>query len=261
MIRALIADDEQPARRKLRLLLGREADVEVVAEAADGVEAVAAIRDGRPDVVFLDIQMPRLDGFGVVAEVGVAAMPLVVFVTAFDEHALRAFEVHALDYLLKPFAPSRLRQLVERIRRQLARAAAPVSAPSPSDLAGRIERLLVDLSAQRAAPEPLRQVLVERGAGRQALLAVDEVDLVRAEGNYLCFIAGGARYRRRGTLREIEGRLDPARFLRLNRSEIVRLGAIRELQPWFHGDARVILHDGAVLTWSRRYRARAEGLF
>jgi len=287
MIRALIADDERPARRKLRELLSREPDFEVVAEAADGVEAVAAIQAAAPDVVFLDIQMPRLDGFGVIAEVGAEAMPLVVFVTAFDEHALRAFEVHALDYLLKPFAPSRLRRLLDRLRRQLAPPApAPGAAAAGThpggaanadhaahrsnaanttagavpagDLARRIEHLL---AAMRPAPEYPRQLLVERGEGRQALLAVDQVDLVRAEGNYLRFFAAGVEYRRRGTLRDLEGRLDPARFLRLNRSEIVRLETVRELQPWFHGDARVVLRDGSVLTWSRRYRAKAPGIF
>jgi two-component system LytT family response regulator len=250
-IRALIADDERPARHKLRQLLSREADFEVVGEAVDGVEAVAAIRAAGPDVVFLDVQMPRLDGFGVIAEVGVEAMPLVVFVTAFDEHALRAFEVHALDYLLKPFAPSRLRRLLDRLRRQLAPPA------PPRDVQG-IERLL---AAMRPAAELPRQVLVERGEGRQALLAVDQIDLVRADGNYLRCFAAGVEYRRRGTLRDFASRLDPARFLRINRSEIVRLEAIRELQPWFHGDARIVLHDGAVLTWSRRFRARAEGLW
>jgi two-component system LytT family response regulator len=258
MIRALIADDERPARRKLRELLCREADFEVVAEAADGVEAVAAIRAAAPDVVFLDIQMPRLDGFGVIAEVGVQAMPLVVFVTAFDEHALRAFEVHALDYLLKPFAPSRLRRLLERLRRQLAPPGEVSGAVAGGDLAQRIERLL---AAVRPIPEYPRQLLVDRGEGRQALLAVDQIDLIRAEGNYLRCFAPGAEYRRRGTLRDLEGRLDPARFVRVNRSEIVRLEAIRELQPWFHGDARVILRDGSVLTFSRRYRAKAAGLF
>jgi two-component system LytT family response regulator len=258
MIRALIADDERPARRKLRELLCREADFEVVAEAADGVEAVAAIRASAPDVVFLDIQMPRLDGFGVIAEVGVQAMPLVVFVTAFDEHALRAFEVHALDYLLKPFAPSRLRRLLERLRRQLAPPGEVSGAVAGGDLAQRIERLL---AAVHPIPEYPRQLLVDRGEGRQALLAVDQIDLIRAEGNYLRCFAPGAEYRRRGTLRDLEGRLDPARFVRVNRSEIVRLEAIRELQPWFHGDARVILRDGSVLTFSRRYRAKAAGLF
>lgn len=251
MIRALVADDEAPSRRKLRDLLGRETDVEVVGEAADGVEAVAAIRAASPDVVFLDIQMPRLDGFGVIQEIGVEAMPLVVFVTAYDEHALRAFEVHALDYLLKPFAPSRFERLLDRVRRQLG-------ASSPGDLAGRIDRLLATV---RPAPQYLRQILVERGEDRQTLLAVESIDVVRADGNYLCFLSGGVEYRRRGTLRDLGDRLDPARFLRLNRSEIVRLDAIREVQPWFHGDARVVLQDGSVLTWSRRYRARAEGLF
>jgi two-component system LytT family response regulator len=265
MIRALIADDERPARRKLRQLLSREPDFEVVGEAADGVEAVAAIQAVAPDVVFLDVQMPRLDGFGVLAEVGVEAMPLVVFVTAFDEHALRAFEVHALDYLLKPFAPSRLRRLLDRLRRQLApnvqaaHAADPGGeVPAAADLTRRIEHLL---AAMRPAPEYPRQLLVERGEGRQALLAVDQIDLVRAEANYLRIFANGAEYRRRGTLRDLEGRLDPARFLRLNRSEIVRLETVREVQPWFHGDAKVVLRDGSVLTWSRRFRAKAEGIF
>jgi two-component system LytT family response regulator len=254
VIRVLIADDEAPARRKLRELLGREADFEIVGEAGDGVAAVAAIRAAGPDVVFLDIQMPRLDGFGVIAEVGAAAMPLVVFVTAYDEHALRAFEVEALDYLLKPFAPSRFQRLLDRVRRQLAPG-------PPADLGERIDRLLQAVRPAPGAGGALRQILVERGEGRQALLAVEEIDLVRAEGNYLRFFSKGEEYRRRGTLRDLEARLDPARFVRLNRSEIVRLDAVRELQSWFHGDARVVLHGGSVLTWSRRYRSRAEGLF
>ena len=250
MIRALIVDDEAPARRKLRELLGRETDFEVVGEAADGVEAVEAIRAAGPDVVFLDIQMPRLDGFGVVEEVGAGEMPLVVFITAYDEHAVKAFEVQALDYLLKPFAPSRFQKLLERLRRQLGQ--------DQGDLAQRIDRLLATV---RPSSPALRQILVERGEGRQALLAVSEIDLIRAEGNYLRFFSGGDEYRRRGTLRDLEERLDPHQFVRLNRSEIARLEAIRELQPWFHGDARVVMRDGAVLTWSRRYRTKVEGVF
>ncbi|MFY9826612.1 MAG: response regulator [Thermoanaerobaculia bacterium] len=258
MIRALIADDEAPARRKLRELLAREADFEIAGEAADGVEAVELIRATAPDVVFLDIQMPRLDGFGVIGEVGVEAMPLVVFVTAYDEHALRAFEVHALDYLLKPFAPSRFQNLIARIRRQV-----DPERPETGDLAQRIERLLAEV---RPAAGYLRQILAERTGhqDRQVLLAVDEIDVIRADGNYLSFITRDGHdgeLRRRGTLRDLEDRLDPARFLRLSRSEIVRLDAIREVQPWFHGDARVVLRSGAVLTWSRRYRSKAEGLF
>ena len=250
MIRALIADDEPPARRKLRELLGREPDFEIVGEAADGVEAVAAIRRMSPDVVFLDIQMPRLDGFGVIAEVGTGAMPLVVFVTAYDEHALRAFEVEALDYLLKPVTPSRFQGLLERLRRRIDQG--------PGDLDERIGRLLAAVRPQSGA---LRQILAEKEEGRQILLAVGEIDLIRADGNYLTFLSKGEEHRRRGTLREIEERLDPAQFVRLNRSEIVRLEAIRELQPWFHGDARVLLKDGSVLTWSRRYRGKVEGVF
>ncbi|HEY2294945.1 MAG TPA: response regulator [Thermoanaerobaculia bacterium] len=254
MIRALIADDEPPARRKLRELLGREPDFEIVGEAADGVEAVAAIHAASPDVVFLDIQMPRLDGFGVIAEViaevGTAAMPLVVFITAFDEHAVRAFEVEALDYLLKPVAPSRFQGLLARLRRRIEQG--------PGDLDERIGRLL---AAVRPASGALRQILAEKEEGRQILLAVGEIDLIRADGNYLTFLSKGEEHRRRGTLREIEERLDPAQFVRLNRSEIVRLEAVRELQPWFHGDARVILKDGSVLTWSRRYRGKVEGVF
>jgi len=251
VIRALLVDDEAPARRKLRELLAGESDVEIIGEAADGVEAVAAIRTASPDVVFLDIQMPRLDGFGVISEVGVAAMPLTVFVTAYDEHALRAFEVQALDYLLKPFAPSRFQTLLARVRHQLAK-------PGGEDLAGRIESLL---QAVRPEPAYLRQILAEREADRQILLTVDEIDRIEADGNTLRFHTQEGAFHRRGTLSDLENRLDPARFLRLNRSEIVRLEAIREIQPWFHGDARVILKDGEVLTWSRRYRAKAEGLF
>jgi two-component system LytT family response regulator len=250
MIRALIVDDEAPARRKLRVLLGREADFEIVGEAEDGRAAVEAIRAADPDVIFLDIQMPRLDGFGVIAEVGVEAMPLVVFVTAYDEHAVKAFEVQALDYLLKPFAPSRFQSLLARLRQRIDQ--------KPADLDDRIERLLATV---RPAAAVLRQILVERGEGRQTLLAVADIDLIRADGNYLVFLSKGEEYRKRGTLREIEERLDPVQFVRLNRSEIVRLEAIKELQPWFHGDARVLLRDGSVLTWSRRYRGRAEGLF
>jgi two-component system LytT family response regulator len=250
-MRVLVADDEEPARRRLRQLLSAEADVELEGEAADGREAVEIIRRARPDLVFLDVQMPRLDGFGVIAEVGVEAMPRVVFVTAYDEHALRAFEVHAFDYLLKPFSPARFRRTLERARREAARAAP----------AGLVERLAGLLAAAAGGPGPARRLLVERSPGREVLLQVEAIDLVRAEGNYLRFVGGDGEYLRRGTLAELERRLDPERFLRLNRSEIVRLEAIEELQPWFHGDYRVRLRSGAVLTWSRRYRARARQRF
>jgi two-component system LytT family response regulator len=246
MIRALIADDEAPARAKLRKLLGGESDFVIAAEASDGEEAVKAIRDDAPDVVFLDIQMPRLDGFGVIDAVGVESMPLVVFVTAFDEHALRAFEVHAFDYLLKPIAPQRFRGLIERVRRQLA-------AGESGALANRLQQLL-----ESAAPKRfLQRILVRAGDEREVLLPLDSVDIIRADRNNVCFVTRGGEFVRRTTIGDLESRLDPDRFLRINRSEIVRLDAVRELQPWFHGDARIILRDGTTLTWSRRYRSRS----
>jgi two-component system LytT family response regulator len=250
-MRALIADDEAPARRKLQEFLRRSVDIEVIGEAADGREAVDQIRHHRPDVVFLDIQMPQLDGFAVISEVGIAEMPMVVFVTAFDDQAIRAFEVQALDYLLKPFSANRLEQVLDRLRR-LARA------PQQKDWAARIEGLLAAVSPE---PQYIRQILLEREAGRQVLVSVGDVDVIRADGNYLVFTTEGGEFRRRGTLADIEQRLDPQAFVRLNRSELARLAAIKELQPWFHGDARVVLHRGAVLNWSRRYRTRTPGVF
>lgn len=274
MIRVLVADDEAPARAKLRRLLAAEPDVEIVAEAADGEEAVAAIRSQTPDLVFLDIQMPGLDGFGVIEAVGAAAMPAVVFVTTYDEHALRAFEVHALDYLLKPFAPARLAKVLDRVRaqrradrelgRRAERGARGEASPAgpPPDLAERLERLLTEAAqGPGGTPRHLQRLLVAAGPEREVLLPVARIDLVRADANYLEIHAGGQVYRRRGPLAELAARLDPEQFLQINRSELVRLDAVAELQPWFHGDYRVILKDGRQLTWSRRYRAKEKERF
>jgi two-component system LytT family response regulator len=249
MIRALIVDDEEPARAKVRALLADAPDLEVVGEAADGERAVEAIAETRPDVVFLDIQMPRLDGFGVIERVGLEEMPLVVFVTAYDEHALRAFDVHAFDYLLKPFAADRMLATVERVRRRL-------DSERKDDRARRLGRMIED-----ATPSYLTRVAVERSPHRELLLPASEIRLVRAQRNYVQIFAGKACYMRRGTLAALEQRLDPEQFLRINRSEIVRLDAVREMQPWFHGDYRVILNDGETLAWSRRYRARQRRRF
>jgi two-component system LytT family response regulator len=251
-MRVLIADDEAPARQKVRRFLAGEPDVEIVGEAATGAEAVQAIRDRAPDVIFLDVQMPVLDGFGVIDEVGVDAMPHVVFVTAYDEHALRAFEVRALDYLLKPVTPDRFRAVLARVRAQLARRDG-----ASADLAARLDQLLGTLSSK---PRYLRRLLVEDGV-KALLLPVEQIDLLRAERNYVRLHAKGATYTLRASLGAMAERLDPDRFLRINRSEIVRLDAVKELHPWFHGDYRVVMHDGATLTWSRRYRALTEGEF
>lgn len=251
MIRIAIVDDEAPARRKVRSLLEREADLEIAGEAASGPEAVELIRSVHPDLVFLDIQMPGLDGFGVIEAIGAEAMPLLVFVTAYDEHALRAFEVHAFDYLLKPFAPSRFQGVLARARERLSQAAAP-------SVAARLEELLAEV---RPAPRYLKHLLVERSDGREILLPLETVDILRAQRNDVLLLTRDGTYRRRATLKELLDRCDPDQFLQINRSEAVRLGAVKETQAWFHGDHRVVMENGAVLSWSRRYRAQARGRF
>jgi two-component system, LytTR family, response regulator len=238
-VRALIVDDEAPARAKVRRLLATAPDVEIVGEASTGREAVAAIKRSRPDLVFLDIQMPGIDGFGVVDAVESDGGPYVVFVTADDGKALRAFEVGAVDYLLKPFTPERFNQVLDRARDRLAK---PAPEPAP---------------AERA---PLKRLLVSHN-GRAMFLAVDRIDRIEAERNYIVIHVGRDAYRLRAPIRSVEERLDPAQFLRVNRSTLVRLDAVREMHEWSHGDYRVVMHDGTELIWSRRYRAAAEREF
>lgn len=251
-MRALIVDDEAPGRAKLRRLLGAEPDVIVAGEAANGREAIDLIARLQPDVVFLDVQMPLVDGFGVIDAVGVDAMPYVVFVTAYDEHALRAFEVQALDYLLKPFAPERLQTVVGRVRRELGRQVAS----GTSDVGLRLAALL-----QASSSQPyLQRILVQRD-GRAVLVPVQQIDRLEADRNDVHLHTRDGVHVVRGTLAELAERLDPAIFLRINRSTIVRLDAIKELQPWFHGDYRVLLQDGTELMWSRRYRAKSRAAF
>jgi two-component system LytT family response regulator len=240
-MRALIADDEAPARAKIRRLLEAAGGVELVGEAGTGREAVAAIKRTRPDVVFLDIQMPGLDGFGVVEAVERDGGPFIVFVTANDQHALRAFEVGAVEYLLKPFTPERFAQVLERARERIV---SPAVAP-------RVEA---------SALAFLRRLLVIDN-GRAVFLPVERIDRIEAERNYVQLRSGTDTYRLRATIGSLAERLDPAQFLRLNRSTLVRLDAVREMNEWSHGDFRVVLHDGTELIWSRRYRAAAEREF
>ena len=239
-MRALIVDDEAPARAKVRRMLGAAPDVEIVGEASTGREAVAAIKRTRPDIVFLDIEMPGLDGFAVVDAVERDGGPYVVFVTADDSKALRAFEVGAVDYLLKPFTPERFSQVLERARDRLGQ---PARAESPP--------------GERA---PLKRLLVSDN-GRAVFLAVERIDRIEAERNYVVIHAGRESYRLRTPIGSIASRLDPAHFLRVNRSTLVRLDAVREMHEWSHGDYRVVMRDGAELIWSRRYRAAAEREF
>jgi two-component system LytT family response regulator len=241
-MRALIVDDEAPARAKIRRMLGAAGDVEVVGEASTGREAVAAIKRSRPDVVFLDVQMPGLDGFGVLDALECGDRPYIVFVTANDQHALRAFEVGAVDYLLKPFTPARFDQVLERARDRLT----PV--------------VSVSAASATAAKDFLRRILVMDN-GHAHFLPVERIDRAESERNYVHLFSSANRFRLRATIGSLQTRLDPAQFLRINRSTLVRLDAIRSMHEWSHGDFRVLMHDGTELTWSRRYRAEAEREF
>jgi two-component system LytT family response regulator len=263
-IRTLVVDDEPLARRRLARLLDAEPGVEVVGVCAGGREAVDAIRRDRPDLVFLDVQMPELDGFGVLAEVGAERLPAIVFVTAYDRYALQAFEVHALDYLLKPYTPARLSAAVQRASRQL-------QAPASETL--RLAELLEHLDRERrelaqklngasappppAAPPPAHtgRLLVKEGE-RMFFVPVERVDWLEAEGNYVRLHCGREAHLVRGTLGGMEEQLDARRFTRIHRSTIVNVDRVKEVRPWFAGDYQVKLHDGTELRLSRRYRDR-----
>jgi two-component system LytT family response regulator len=242
-LRALVVDDEAVARRRIKRLLQREADFRVVAEAADGRTAVHAIREHVPDVVFLDVQMPELDGFGVVAEAG-DCLRAIVFVTAYDEYALRAFEVHALDYLLKPFTPERFADTVARVRAQRAGGDPEL----PVRLAALLERLAVK-------PRYLSRIPARAG-DRIRVVAVQDIDCVIAAGNYVRLMAGGREHLLRETLEGLLAELDPEQFVRIHRSAVVRIDRVLEFRPLPSGDYTVILRDGTALTLSRTYRER-----
>jgi two-component system LytT family response regulator len=241
-LRALIVDDEAPARAKVRRLLEAAGDVEICAEATTGREAVAAIKRSRPDIVFLDIQMPGLDGFAVLEAVEASgdALPHIVFVTADDRLALRAFEHGAIDYLLKPFTPDRFARVLDRARERQAPRATSVAAPSGTAYLKRL--LVID-------------------DGRALFLPVERIDRIESERNYVYIVAGKDRCRLRATLSAVSSRLDPTQFLRVNRSTLVRLDAVASMTEWSHGDYRVVMHDGTSLIWSRRYRDAAEQAF
>jgi two-component system LytT family response regulator len=243
VIRVLIVDDEPIARRGIRQQLRGEADLEVIGECGDGAAAIDAIMELAPDLVFLDIQMPEVGGFDVVEAIGVARMPAVVFVTAYDEHALRAFDVHAVDYVLKPIDRHRFRTAVERARRRLAHA--------PGQLDRRIAAALGELG--RPAHDYAKRLAI-KGDGRVILVDVDEVDRLEAAGNYVEVHSGARHHLVRETMASLEARLDPARFVRVSRSSIVNADRVRELQPMFNGDFVVVLRDGTKVSGSRRYR-------
>jgi two-component system, LytTR family, response regulator len=243
-IRALLIDDEPFARERLRQLLEGDPDIEIAGECGDGLAAVAMIKERSPDLLFLDIQMPELDGFGVLERVGAVGTPVVIFLTAYDKYALRAFEACALDYLLKPCGEERFAKAVARAKAQLN-----MGAGSSFASLGNLE------------PEAkyLERIVVKSG-GRVYFFRAEEIDWVEAQGNYVRIHIGGAAHLLRESLAAIERRLNPRRFIRIHRSTIVNIERIKELHPMFHGQYAVMLHSGAEVTLSRRYRRNLEAV-
>ena len=246
-IRTLVVDDETLARERVLTLLQQEADVEVVGECSDGGQAVAAIQEQSPDLVFLDVQMPGCDGFEVLKNISPDRMPTVIFVTAYDEYALRAFEVHALDYLLKPFGKDRFQETLRHAREA-------IEVRRAGDLGRRLLAMVHDIK-----PEPQRvERLVVKSGGRVFFLRTDEIDWIEAAGNYVRLHLGQESHLFRETMNRMETRLDARRFARIHRSRIVNTERIKELQPWFNGDHVVVLRDGTRLTLSRLYRDKLQ---
>lgn len=243
-IRAVIVDDEPWARKRIETLLGTEADVEILRTCANGDEAIEAISTLAPDVVFLDVQMSGVDGFEVVDTIGVEAMPLVVFATAHQEYALKAFDAQALDYLLKPFDEDRFRRALDRVRKELDRPA----------------QARADLQSVMSAVRPERRKFLQRvvvtTAGRLLFLKTAEIDWLEASGNYVTLHVGRDTYLLRETLTAFDEKLDPEQFVRLHRSAIVNVERIRQLLPWSRGEQVAVLQDGTQLTIGRAFRPR-----
>jgi two-component system, LytTR family, response regulator len=244
--KVLIVDDERLSRQRIRRLLAFEPECEILGECADGSEAVRTLEYERPDILFLDVQMPELDGFAVVRAIE-QSRPLIIFTSAYDEYALRAFEVHAFDYLLKPFDRKRFRESLQRAKTQLTRERS-----DGSD--GRLQALFEHFTNSRRMAD---RVAI-RNNGRVVIVKVEDIDWVEASDNYVCIHSGKETHIVRETMSDLESRLDPARFLRVHRSAIVNLDRIKELQPWFRGDYRVILRDGTELTLTKTHRDKLE---
>jgi two-component system LytT family response regulator len=234
MIRVLIVDDEPPSRRKVRRFLERDSEIGEVLEAGSGEEAIAAMGSFSPDLVFLDVQMPDMDGFTVLSAAPEPRDFHVIFLTAHQHHALRAFDAEALDYLLKPVDPERFERSLERAKEQIG--------------------LRRERKPQTESRPFLKRVVVQT-SGREIFLPVERLDWADSDGNYVHLHAGADTYALRSTLEALARQLDPEQFVRINRSELVNLDRVKEMQPWFHGERRIVLRDGRELTWTRRFRA------
>ena len=243
----LVVDDEAPARQRLADLLRKDAQIEAIHEAADGITAVDAIQSQRPELVFLDVQMPELDGLGVIDAVGAAQMPLTIFVTAYDQHAIRAFEANALDYLLKPFSD-------ERFEAAFGRAKARMHERSTSEFG---QRMMKMVSSALEPALPWDRLVIKSG-GSTRFIRVAEIDWIEAAGVYVNLHIAGQQLLYRASLQELSERLDPRRFVRVHRSAIVNIESIVQLEPISHGEFDVVLKNGARTRVSRIYRAQLE---
>ena len=244
-IRALIVDDEPLARRRIKSLLAHDQSVEVIGECSDGYKAVTSISELNPDLVFLDVQMPAMDGFEVIKTISAEQMPTVIFVTAYDQYALKAFEVNALDYLLKPFDRRRFQKTLER-------AKAMIRGLKNGNVNNQLLSLLDDLRREQKIPD---RFIIKSG-GRVVFLRVEEIDWMSTVGNYVRLQVGRDSHLMRETMTGMESKLDPVSFMRIHRSTIVNLDRVKEVQPWAKGEYVVIMRDGTRLIMSRRYRER-----
>ncbi len=248
-IKTLIIDDEPLARLRIRELLAEDEEISIIGECGDGDEAVICIFELKPDLVFLDVQMPERDGFEVVSAVGAENIPVVIFVTAFDQYALQAFEVSALGYLLKPFDDSRFFHTLERAKRQIRQA--PQSGEGTQ-----YKELITSLVERVKPPQNFLQKVLIKSRDRLTFLETDKIEWISSEGNYVCFHVQKSSYTLRETISNLEKQLNPDQFLRINRSIIININHVKELQQMFHGDYKVILNDNTQFTLSRRFRDR-----
>jgi two-component system LytT family response regulator len=248
-IRTVIADDERLARQKLRLLLAQAPDIEIAADCSDGAQTLTAVHSHRPDLLFLDVRMPGLDGFQVLERIAPAEMPVVVFTTAYDQYAIKAFEASALDYLLKPFDQKRLHRTLERVREHVRQAQDPAAAG----------QLLLDLLRVSRPSESDGRLLI-KSAGRLVFVDPEDIDWIEAAANYVKLYAGAASYLLRESIGRMTERLHPDRFVRIHRSTIINISKLRELQPCDGGEYIAVLKNGKALSCSRGYKGQIQRL-
>jgi two-component system LytT family response regulator len=254
-IRVLVVDDEAPARKRLTDLLAKDRGVGKVLEAKNGVDAVTLIQDMQPDIVFLDVQMPGVDGFGVIDALGAQNMPLTVFVTAYDQFALRAFDAEAVDYLLKPFGDSRYEKMMERVKKRLGELRTENAADANS-----FGPELLKLAAKRAKPGEIWEWMVVKKRDATQFVMTQDIDWIEAAGVYVTLHVGAEEFLYRAGLTTVVDRLDPFRFIRIHRSSVVNLRSVAFLERRSHGEFEVVLKDGTRLMLSRSYRDEVEAM-